>query len=446
MILYIPLEISVRELQAHLLLATVAASRGHQVLIASSNDIWLYKRINLLRKGVYLLKNVNVPLASQKMYKVFMNDGFDIYCQEQEPSILWDSFEKFLHDYNMTKEQMCPFKGVFCWGERDTMGYKLFFGSNQNIFVNTGSPRVDLWNPRFKSLHKYGNSARFKPYILIVSNFGMLMGTRHWSDWLIVGKNNETLQPLKHEDHLINYILEDNTIALRMIQAIRYLGEQYPGYKIVIRPHPLDDVTKWNNVVGNHHNIYVVNNHTTLSEWIADASLIIQNGCTSALEAVLQKVPLINFGPDRVQGNLTVPSRLGLKVETIEELDAAIKSCLNEDEYGPIQARSESILKPIISTSSGNSAFKIIEIIEERSAFEPAIRINRHDLMTMRLVRGIKNGIDWFRRSPMRKNIQPPSFRLNPITIARDMHEMAQILELPKPKFTFISNTGLLIG
>jgi len=446
MILYIPLEISVRELQGHLLLATVAVSRGHQVFIASSNDLWLFKRLNLLHKGGYLLKNVNVPVASEKIYKVFLRDGFDIYCQEQEPSILWDKFEKFLNDYNITREQMCPFKNVFCWGERDTNGYKEFFGSNRDAFVNTGSPRVDLWNPRFRSLHKHGNAWKLKPYILMVSNFGILMGNRHWSEWLIVGRNNETLQSFQQEEKLIDYILEDNTIALRMIQAIRYLSKKYQGYTIVIRPHPLDDATKWNNIVGGHENIHVASNHTSLSEWIADASLVIQNGCTSALEAVLQNVPLISFGPGRVQGDLTVPSRMGLKVETIEELDAAVKLCLSKKEYAPIQARSERILQPIISSATGDSAYKIMEIIEQNSTFSSDIKINHRGVMTMRLVRGIKNEIDWFRRSMMRKNIQQPSYRLDPITIARDVNEMAHILELPKPKLTFISSTGVLIG
>ena len=59
MIIYIPLEISVRELQGHLLLSLVAVSQGHQILIASANDLWLYKRFNLLSKGVYLIKNIN---------------------------------------------------------------------------------------------------------------------------------------------------------------------------------------------------------------------------------------------------------------------------------------------------------------------------------------------------------------------------------------------------
>lgn len=446
MIIYIPLEISVRELQGHLLLATVAASRGHQVLIASANDLWLWKRLNRLRKGAYLIKNVNVPSSSQKIYDVFQKEGFDIYCQEQEPSILWDNFEKFLFDYNITCEQYFPFKGVFCWGERDTNGYKQFFTSKKDVFVNTGSPRADLWSPRFAAFHVQAEIEKLKPYILMVSNFGLLMGKRHWTEWLSVGKKNETLHSLQQEDSLIDYIMEDSSILLHMVKAVRYLAAQYPNYTIVIRPHPLDDVTNWKYIVGDYKNIHVSSNHGPLSDWIAGASLVIQNGCTSALETVLQKVPLISFGPQRRQGDLLVPSHMGMKVESLDELDVAIKICLSEVDYSPIHAHSESIIKPIISTESGDAAFKMVHIIEERSKFDPVVRINKRDLMAMRLVRVVKNGIDWVRRSLMRLDIQEARYNLEQTRITHEIHEMARILKVAPPRISFISRTGVMIG
>jgi len=446
MIIYIPLEISVRELQGHLLLATVAASRGHQVLIASASDLWLWTRLNRLRKGAFLLKNVNVPSHSQKMYEVFLKGGFDIYCQEQEPSILWDSFEKFLFDYNITCEQYLPFKGVFCWGERDTNGYKQFFTSKKDVFVNIGSPRADLWSPRFAALHTQAEIGKLKPYILMVSNFGLLMGKRHWTEWLIIGKKNETLRSLQQEDRLIDYILEDSSILLHMVKAVRYLAAQYPSYTIVIRPHPLDDVANWKYVAGDYNNIHVASNHGPLSDWISGACLVIQNGCTSALETVLQKVPLISFGPERCQGDTLVPSYMGMKVESLDELDAAIKICLSEVDYASIQEHSESILKPIISTESGDAAFKMVHIIEDRSNFDPSISVSQRDLMAMRLIRVVKNGVDWLRRRLMRVDLPGARYDLDQARITREVHEMARVIKVAPPKLSFISSTGVMIG
>src|SRR3990167_688877 len=190
MILYLPLEIKVREIQSYLLFAVIAASRGHQVMIAPANSFWLYLRFNLLRKGCYLLKNMNVPSWSQNIYEHFIKKGFDLYCHEQEASILWNDFGKFLLDYNIYLGQPLPFKGVFCWGARDTEEYKNFFNNKEAIFFNTGSPRAELWNQKFSLLHKRENIELLKSYILIVSNFGLFMGERHWTEWMALSRKS----------------------------------------------------------------------------------------------------------------------------------------------------------------------------------------------------------------------------------------------------------------
>ena len=133
MILYIPLEVYTREIKAYLLLATIAVSRGYEVLIASPNDLWMYKRLSLLPKGSYLIKNMNIPTNSESQYNIFLQDGFDLYCQEQEPSILHSSFEDFIKLMKINSNQLLPFKAVFCWGERGTNGYKNLFSSKNNI-------------------------------------------------------------------------------------------------------------------------------------------------------------------------------------------------------------------------------------------------------------------------------------------------------------------------
>ena len=325
MIIYIPLEITVRELQGHLLFATHAAYRGHQVFIAHINHIWLFKRLGLLPKGPFLAKNLNVSKDNALIYKNFQESGCDIYCQEQEPSILWGAFEKFLFDFNITRNQLLPFKAVFCWGERDTHGYRCFFKSHEEIFVDTGSTRSDLWNPRYTSLReKTGNVGQ--KYILVVSNFSYWLGTRHWTEWFSSGRRNETLQSLHQEECLLNFFLEDSSIAFNMIKAVRHMASMYPDYRIVIRPHPLDLPLYWQRVVGDYPNIEVSDNTSPLTNWIDGASVVIQNGCTSSIETVLMKVPLISFGPERHQGDLKIPSMLGLKAETLEELDDAISA------------------------------------------------------------------------------------------------------------------------
>lgn len=444
MIIYIPLEISVRELQGHLLFAIHAAARGHQTMIAAQNDIWLFKRLGVLPKGAYLVKNVNVPSNSALIYKNFRESGFDIYCQDQEPSILWGEFERFLFDHNITRNQMMPFKAVFCWGARDTLGYQRFFESFGEVFVDTGATRSDLWNPRFSTLRskKEGN----RKYILFVSNFGYWLGKRHWTEWFSAGHSNEILQSLHQEDSLLNFFLEDSAITLNMIRAIRHMADRFPDFRIVVRPHPLDFPMYWQHVLGDHPNIELTDNTSPLTNWIDGASAVIQNGCTSSIEAVLMKVPLVSYGPERHQGDLKIPGMLGLKAATLDDLESAIKVCLDAKSYAQIQETSEAILKPIITSDSGESAIRMLQVMEERSTFDSVTKISGRLACHLGMFRVLKHGIDSARGALKLIDIQKDKIKLNRETIMQDFREMSRILGLPVPAVTIMSHSGMIVG
>lgn len=433
-----------RELQGYLLLSIVAAAHGHQTVIASPNDIWLYVRLGLLPKGAYLIKNVNIPSSSAEIYKKFLKAGFDLYCHEQEPSILWGNFENFLHAHNITRDQILPFKAIFCWGKRDTLGYQNLFKSKGNLFVNTGSPRADLWNTRFFSVHQRNLSGK-KPYMLVVSNFGLWMGKRPWCEWMAAAKRMEILQKKDHEDNYLDFIIEDSAIALHVIKVVRYLAARYPDYRIVVRPHPLDHPPHWNTVVGDNSNIEVIDISKPLTDWIQDASLVIQNGCTSALQAVLMKVPLINVGPERHKGDLKIPSSLGLKAETFDGLDEAIQTCLDKRLYAPIQMASEFLLKDIVSTNGGDAASQMIRVMQDRSTFDPAVRIRTLDVWKLRIMRHLKNSVDRLRSSINLLVPQTGTENMDRDSIISDVESMAHELSIAMPDLVFIKNSGVIV-
>ena len=70
MIIYFPLEIKAREFPGYLVAAIFAASRGHEIFIGSSTEIFLHHRLGLLKKGAYLIKNKNHSLNRNKLLLV----------------------------------------------------------------------------------------------------------------------------------------------------------------------------------------------------------------------------------------------------------------------------------------------------------------------------------------------------------------------------------------
>mgnify|MGYP006413121331 FL=1 len=446
MIIYIPLEVSVRELPGHLLLALVAASKGHQVLIASSVDLWLYKRLNLLKKGCYLLKNVNIPLHSERINNRFLKDGFDLYCQEQESSILNSNFRKFLKVRNITKNQTLPFKGVFCWGARDTSEYKDFFKIKKDIFFNTGSTRAELWKDKSLSLEVKSISQRHKPYILVVSNFSGSMGKKHWSEASLISRDLEHLESYEQEKVFIQSIQEDSSIAFSMILAVKYIANNWPEYDVIIRPHPTDCIKYWTNFFSHNKNIHIIGNSDSITPWISSASVVIQNGCTSAIESVIQKTPLISYGPDRIVNDHSIPNMLGVRALNIDEIDSSLKCALNDECYKNFQIESESIIQPMITLDENNAALRIVKIMENNSLNLKSIRIEYQDLLGIRLAKYLKREVDVIRNifGTKKHNISENNFNIS--TITDEMELMSKELGLAMPKIKLVSKAGLLVG
>lgn len=436
MIIYIPLEIPVRELPGHLLLALNATARGHQVVIVSPNDIWLYFRLGLLKPGCYLLKNMNIPSVSGSMYQQFIDKGFDLYCQEQEPPILRVDFEKHLADYKITSGQMLPFKAVFCYGERDTNEYSRLFAERSTLFINSGSPRVDMWSSSFNRA-----SITATPYLLVVSNFSYIMGNRHLTDFILAHEDMELLDSFQQEQALFDFLEEDVSICLRMLLAIKYLASTKPGFLILIRPHPNDKADYWSVLFNKHQNVRVIGNFDSISPWIAGATAVIQNGCTSALETVVQGVPVISYGPDRAHGDLGIPNQLGIRARTLQDLDQAVQMVLDGQYLSTYQTNSEKILRPLLKTG-GNAAVEMVNIMEVKSQFPSEIRLTMLNLMKINIVRYSKNMLDRMRRVPMGNKYKALSIPI----VMKELTGMATVMKLPMPRVRKLGRTGIVIG
>lgn len=444
MIIYIPIEIFVRELPGYILLAITAVSRGHQVMIASPSDIWLYKRLGLLKKGCYLLKNMNVPMASADIYNHFIDDGFDLYCQEQEAGILWEKFDDYLKEINITESQILPFKGVFCWGERDTFGYKSLFKKNQNIFFNTGSPRADIWNYKYNEYHRRDKNTKLTPYILFVSNLSMLIGENHFSEWMVTLDSLELLLTDEHEANWIKAVGDDLKIAISMILGIKFLANKYSNMKILLRPHPCDNVEYWKNIFNKNKNVQITNNIDSISPLISHAEVVIQNGCTSAMEAVLQGVPVISYGPDRVYSKLSVPNKLGIRARNNDELDAAILMIKNGNytEHN----KNKMILKPLINTENSDSATAIVKIMESISKNNYDFKLNKRDGYKLIFARTLKNIIDNARTIISMNKYKTSVYQFNKKEIEKEINTLSSIHGHQSPNVLVLCKSGIIIS
>ena len=435
------MEIAVRELTGHLLFSVLAASRGHQVLIGPSNDIWLYKRLKLLPPGAFMVKNMNIPLRSKNMYTSFIRDGFDMYCHEAEPAILWSDFEVFMKANNLTSDQYLPFKGVFCWGERDFREYTKLFSDKKEIFHNTGSPRIDLWSPNLRMFWQREYLEELQPYILFVSNNSWVIGKRHWSEFLAIQRDLELTETDEIERELYKTIQKDLIMVEHVIFSLRDLAREHKDINFIVRPHPWDNEDYWRVALREQKNIKVIY-RDTLSPWIAGATAIIHNSCTSALEASVQGVPVISYVPSEITDMSDIANNCGVRVKSHQELHSAVISVLAESKEQKKSDRMPPLLRHLLSTDHELASLKMIREIEKSSEALGSNKLDGYSLLAITMARQSKSIIDKVRRL----DLSYQSYKFNKKEVKETIKRMSDLLGVPCPKVSFVSNSTIIIG
>ena len=100
--------------------------------------------------------------------------------------------------------------------------------------------------------------------------------------------SNEINQNWK-EDFFFEKNLQQLTLLKYFIRLIRFLVSEIKEYEIILRPHPNERIEDWEKFLNIKSDHFKIIKKGSLSEFIYYSDMIIQNGCTSSLEAAIMK-------------------------------------------------------------------------------------------------------------------------------------------------------------
>ena len=371
--IYIVVEISSRELDSKLLLATLAAARGHQVIVSSQAQILSGIKSGTLSPGIFHTKSLSPGKVKIATHQRLMDAGFKITSIDEEGGIIdfgYDTFAKSRYS-NKTIEQS---SAVFCWGEDDADTLKRIYPNYASKIHKTGSPRADLWKSKFSNYWVNPSNIPINPFLLISSNVPF-------------ANNNEAIKPL-HErlkqlsisGYLdndvvaeINYIgetigpAEEFRRLMSFQKAIKYISKHNNGYDIVLRPHPYENIDAWKILLKGLPNVHVIK-EGSISTWINKSFAVMHNSCTTALETTIFGKPLLTYVPFKMEHSRELANQLGYRVETEEQLLKKVNELFNsfksDNKIKLIQELPEIIKKKIFYDTDELSAEKMIKVWE----------------------------------------------------------------------------------
>jgi len=329
--IYIPIEVKARELEGKVLVALVAAERGHSVVLGGKEDTLGLARSGLLKPGIVHDTALTPSTGQVEALRDLVRNGHVITSQDEEHGLLDESYDTFAR-VRFSAETNSMASGILCWGAHDAGALRNLYGfGNGNAIVETGSPRVDFWRREFAPYYAAYHErlmARLGDFVLVSSNFGTLLNVRRFWELLRLRRESNQLVDTESEYEMYREAGWLMGLLSEYVRMIRVLASTQTGIRVVVRPHPTETEDAWRMLIGDCPNA-VVTSEGTLSTWIRGAKALVHNGCTSGFEAAVSGVPRIAYMPVRSTYERTVPNRVSYRAGSLDELLAAVQAVLD---------------------------------------------------------------------------------------------------------------------
>ncbi|MGF1827297.1 hypothetical protein L4D17_24015 [Vibrio splendidus] len=364
----IRLEITTREFHSKSLLAHQLARKGFNVIIKYEigNDV------NIFPKGLYFINSIYSN--SINVIKGIKSRGNKIFLLDEEGVVIRSPVEYLRRIPNEGLDLLDKF---FCTGKLQHEILANGTTIDQSKLITTGNPRLNMLDDKFKSIEDesvLSIKKKHGEFVLIVSNFGTV-------NIMESDVDRESRYNVKYGTFYNQGLLPDEQSKREFDKRFEHyealfqsflsftdnIGKKHKDINIIIRPHPAEDQRIWRTLAGKYDNVSVIY-EGNLTEWIKASKLVIQNGCTSAMESLILSKPCISYRPIVNEDyDQLLPSMLSKNIFEEIELVNIVKAVLDGSN---VSSKSEinnylKVLDENVSNYKGDrSVFEIIKEIE----------------------------------------------------------------------------------
>jgi len=376
MLLLIPVENQVRELDPKLLLACIAARRGFASVIGSRQQLDFH--IASLPRGIYLSKSMTV--RSIKMFKILRKLGHEIIAWDEEALVHLPP--EIYFSRRLSPKAIGYLSHLFAWGQDNAELWRQYPELPPDIPIHiTGNPRNDMLRPEMygffeedvaKLRNTYGN------FILINTNFNHINAFYPvQSLFLPVNKPDEVPKFGRAARGMTREFAEgfrDHKLAIfeDFKELIPSLERAFPDYTIVVRPHPTEKHEVYHEIAAQCERVRVTNEGNVIP-WLMAAKALIHNGCTTGVEAFVMRVPAISYRATINDyydyGFYQLPNRLSHQCFDFGELRATLMKIFTGELGAADGNESKALIDQHLAATSGPLACeRIVEVIEKITA------------------------------------------------------------------------------
>lgn len=319
-LVYLPVEVSRREIMSRAFLACRLASAGHDVLVFASD---LFDRFGWPGPGIYIGKNVfrsYVP-HDLRYYEAMKAAGIAVWYHDEEAGLYpgegpaeWAEHLDRRTDVSVLAED----DKVLAWGNYQADHYART-GIAAQVHV-VGSVNFELYRPEHAPLfddYDREQTGGAEDFVLVNTRFGFANGFYTGDGDLISELYAGAMTTAERYENFS----QEGVLLHHMVGLVAQLAVEHPEQRIVVRPHPAENPDFYRGVFKLLPNV-LIGDWGDVGSWIRRSRCLVHNGCTTAIQASIAQKPVITFVPADSRMDRSTPpvlNELGAIVKTREE-------------------------------------------------------------------------------------------------------------------------------
>jgi surface carbohydrate biosynthesis protein len=371
--LLIPVENQVRELDAKLLLACIAAARGYRSMLGPRQEITA--RIPYFSKSIYISKGM--AGRSAMLFQLARKSGHEIVTWDEEALVHLPP--EIYFSRRISPAAIKYVSHLFAWGEENADLWRQYPSLPSELSIHiTGNPRGDLLRNEMRSFYKPEVNEIRKTYgdfILVNTNFNHVNAFYSYMN---------LFQPTDKIDELPKFGLAAKGMTREYAEGLRdykqalfgdfkqlipSLEKAFPDYAIVVRPHPTEKQEVYQKIASKCERVWVTNEGNVVP-WLMATKVLVHNSCTTGVEAYILRVPAITYRSSINEyydfGFYRLPNLLSHQCLNFDELRETLKKIFSGELGAANGKERKKIIGHYFSALNGPLACqRIVDVIED---------------------------------------------------------------------------------
>ena len=320
-LIYMPIEVEVRELVAKIFLATKAAKKGYKIIIGQKSI--LNNTLKMFPPGFYLSGGAFSNYV--KFFKKVKEYGFKILVIEEEGLITYK--RKMYLDMRTDNKCLELVDRYYLWGKHQLKMLLSKYNQFEKKFFITGNPRFDILGENSKYIYEREINQikkKYKDFCLICTCFPSINHFNVEEDFLETLKKRKTFKTKKSLNNYIKYQEIKKKTLFEFQEFIREYSILNPYINIVIRPHPGESVKPYLGLCKKYKNVFIDKNFS-VHPWLISSLFLVHHYCTTSIEALALDTKRFSIRPQSFpEGEYEFPFNCSLTFKSGKEMAKTI--------------------------------------------------------------------------------------------------------------------------